>query len=296
MFGRVVEPGEPIHSALSTFLVTSYNMVQVSAEQPWVNSRFTLDTSDIEIRSSDGFVFQLHRILLETGTGAFPGSDIETGGEIIDLSEPADVLGILFAFLYPKKQSDLLEHSFALVIAVAEAAEKYEVFSAMTLCSLRLMKFLPLHAPDILVHAVKHDYSSLIYAAVPCFARSPFINVVEKLPPSLIIPWARYQDAWKGTFKEAFETIYKMEDPTGYRDNLQCHVAVYPPDLEAIESLELLQASVHHPRATAHRFRCCGDTDSKKVGVDCKHVAMISAFLRIRIEQIPAFDKFLQAH
>ena len=52
--------------------------------------------------------------------------------------------------------------------------------------------FLPQHAPEILVHAVKHDYPRLISATLPHFARAPFIPVMEKLPPSYIVPWVRF--------------------------------------------------------------------------------------------------------
>ena len=52
--------------------------------------------------------------------------------------------------------------------------------------------FLPQHAPEILVHAVKHDYPRLISATLPHFARAPLIPVMEQLPPSYIVPWVRF--------------------------------------------------------------------------------------------------------
>ena len=38
--------------------------------------------------------------------------------------------------------------------------------------------FLPQHAPEILLHAVKHDYPRLISATLPHFARLPLIPVM----------------------------------------------------------------------------------------------------------------------
>ncbi|KDR81223.1 hypothetical protein GALMADRAFT_1124326 [Galerina marginata CBS 339.88] len=124
-----------------------YN-TNITAEQPWVDTNYSLHNSDIEVRSSDGFVFQLHRLLLEATTGAFPGSEMDTGGEIVQLTESAEVLAILFKFLYPKALPDLHGTSFTLLAAVAEAAGKYEVFSAAAICNERLVYFfpdLPLH-------------------------------------------------------------------------------------------------------------------------------------------------------
>ena len=94
--------------------------------------------SDLEVQSSDGFIFQLHRSVLQSGTGAFPGSEFDTQGEIVQLSEAAAVLEILFAFIYPKKHTHLEKQKFEMVAAVAEAAEKYEVFSAMYACNVRM--------------------------------------------------------------------------------------------------------------------------------------------------------------
>jgi len=98
----------------------------------------SLYDSDIEVRSIDGFIFQLHRVVLGVTTGAFPGSEIDTRGEMVQLTEPAKVLGILFAFLYPKVHPDLHGECFESVAAVAEAAGKYEVFSAASTCNERL--------------------------------------------------------------------------------------------------------------------------------------------------------------
>ena len=137
---------------------------------------------------------------------------MDTGGEMVQLTEPANVLSILFAFLYPKAPPDLRGESFEVVAAVAEAVGKYEVFLAVEVCNERLAcvvsdlasrfsaddfgyyrEFLPQHAPEILAHAVKHDYPRLISATLPHFARAPFISVLEKLPLPYVVPWVRFK-------------------------------------------------------------------------------------------------------
>ena len=58
--------------------------------------------------------------------------------ETMALDEPSDVLEILFQFIYPRRHPSLEDTDFETLAAVAEAVEKYQVFSAMNLCALRL--------------------------------------------------------------------------------------------------------------------------------------------------------------
>ena len=116
----------------------------------------SLHDSDIEVHSGDGFIFQLHCVVLGVSTGMFPGSEINTGGEMVQLTEPANVLGILFAFLYPKTHPDLHGESFEMLTAVAEAAGKYEVILAVDVCNERLLcVFLDSSSP-LIVHIKLH--------------------------------------------------------------------------------------------------------------------------------------------
>ena len=90
------------------------------------------------MQAADNILLNVHRKYLEAATGAFPGAEFETRGEITNLTETSAVLAILFSFVYPKRHPDLRRVSFDTVAAVAEAAEKYEVFSAMNICQLRM--------------------------------------------------------------------------------------------------------------------------------------------------------------
>ena len=94
--------------------------------------------ADVIFCSEDGTLFQLQRKYLETNTGAFPGAEFETRGEITHLTESSEVLEILFQFIYPRRHPDIEELEFPLLAAVAEAAEKYEVFSGMSECKTRM--------------------------------------------------------------------------------------------------------------------------------------------------------------
>lgn len=104
------------------------------------------------IRSSDGVTFNLHRSLLEANTGAFPGTDLDADEEV-DLEETSEVLEVLFEFVYPKRHPDLLEKESKLVLQLAEAVEKYEVFPAMLACCVRLRQV----SRDLI------DYNAVLY-------------------------------------------------------------------------------------------------------------------------------------
>lgn len=101
------------------------------------------DDADVTFQSSDGIQFKLHRKYLEAYTGAFPGdsarelrSDRPT--DVTHLTESAEILEILFQFVYPRRHPSLEGLAFKDLAPLAEAVEKYEVYSAMTICQIRL--------------------------------------------------------------------------------------------------------------------------------------------------------------
>lgn len=93
-------------------------------------------------KSSDGTLFHLQRRYLETNTGAFPGPEIQTNGELVDLTETAETLAILFQFIPPKEYPHLEETPFKCLMNVGEAAEKYEVHAAMKATALHMESLL----------------------------------------------------------------------------------------------------------------------------------------------------------
>lgn len=93
--------------------------------------------SDVTFISSDGTLFKVHqRNLAVTSEGFSPPDETSSAAkDVIPLSETAKVLELLFQFMYPQRQPDLTDVPFDLISALAEAAEKYQVFSAMGQCS-----------------------------------------------------------------------------------------------------------------------------------------------------------------
>lgn len=57
-------------------------------------------------------------------------------GEIVQLTEAAVTLEHLFRFCYPDRHPDVEAMKFDVLALLAEAAEKYEVYSAMNICKI----------------------------------------------------------------------------------------------------------------------------------------------------------------
>ncbi|KAJ3506944.1 hypothetical protein NLJ89_g6579 [Agrocybe chaxingu] len=183
----------------------------VQEEKTPIHPQFNDSEADVTFQSVDGILFNLRRKYLELNTGAFPGAEFDTKGEITHLTETSKVLEVLFQFVYPKEQPDVEELSFMTLAGVAEAAEKYEVYAAMNICKLQMKRFLPEHALGILAHASKHDYPKLVQEAVPHLARVPLVKVLEVLPPQYVLPFVRYHESWNRVFEDALKAIIEMK-------------------------------------------------------------------------------------
>jgi hypothetical protein len=85
-------------------------------------------------------IFHLDRTNIKASSGAFPGLDnYDRHNRTIHVEEPSSILEIILPFAEkrgtPKLPRDL---EFETLAAIAEAVEKYQIFSAMELCRTRL--------------------------------------------------------------------------------------------------------------------------------------------------------------
>lgn len=98
--------------------------------------RVCADDSDISFKSCDRVVFKVHLRNLRSASEVLglPDDGILSTDEIVQLDEKAKVLELLFEFMYPRPQPDLQTLKFKTAAALAEAAEKYQVFPALSVC------------------------------------------------------------------------------------------------------------------------------------------------------------------
>ena len=72
-----------------------------------------------------------------------PPEILTTPDEVISLEEPSEILDLLFRFIHPRtestnfRQPSVMDMKPTVLLALAEAAEKYQVFGAMNTCITR---------------------------------------------------------------------------------------------------------------------------------------------------------------
>lgn len=102
-------------------------------------------TVDIILQTSDGKAISTHKANLGQFSNGFPpytppgapDALMDEGQGLVErvtLEETADVLRLLLQFMHHTHLPELEDQPFTLVASMAEAAEKYQVYSAVALC------------------------------------------------------------------------------------------------------------------------------------------------------------------
>jgi hypothetical protein len=86
----------------------------------------------------DGALFYIHRKNLEAHTLGFPPSEFDALDEIVPLTEDSSTFNVLFQFIYLQRPPDLQPIPTKPFTSLAEAAEKYQVFYAMSICIIHM--------------------------------------------------------------------------------------------------------------------------------------------------------------
>ncbi|KDR76653.1 hypothetical protein GALMADRAFT_96381 [Galerina marginata CBS 339.88] len=269
-----------------------------------LKSLFNDVDADVTFCSADGNLFHLQRKYLEANTGAFPGSEFDTRGEVTHLTETSIVLNLLFQFVYPRREPEIENLEFDTLAALAEAAEKYEVFHAMNVCKLQMKSFISKYPLKVLEHSARHDYPTLIQDAVPNLVRLPMADVAEHLPSRYIIPWIRYRGLWDSFFDDAVKSAMELRiySPTYNAKNFYftgslqpqiCHFCLVSvlktfQELRLLDSLAELKEALSKPRP-----RVMGCTSSA-----CQYHNVITTAcsdIKTRMENVPPFRTFMTA-
>ncbi|KAJ7157837.1 hypothetical protein C8R46DRAFT_1113284 [Mycena filopes] len=160
---------------------------------PKTSERFCAADADLTISSSDGVLFKVYRRNLEAHSPVFAGAGSSTqpenGQDIVELSESSETLELLFQFMYPQPQPNLQVLEFALIAGLAEAAEKYEVYSALTLCRMRMKDFTSIHPLEVLRYAAQHNHVELANQSAQYSMRCGVAAAMEILPINIFETW-----------------------------------------------------------------------------------------------------------
>jgi len=175
-----------------------------SVQQPVVSERFHAADSDVTFQSTDGVLFRIHTLNLKANAEGFPPTEFSAASnEIVPLTETSSTLELLFQFIYPARHPDLEYVDFETLEPLAEAAEKYQVYSAMSVCKIYMKATLPQHAEAIMAYAARHDYPEIMTIVAPLLLDKPLVETVTKIPHELVIPWINYFMRWTEVSKTA---------------------------------------------------------------------------------------------
>ncbi|KAJ7576354.1 hypothetical protein C8J56DRAFT_399175 [Mycena floridula] len=127
---------------------------------------------DIVLKSSDGFLIGAHRCNMGRFSDGFPSAEavtITSLEEVVPLAETKAVLDMLLYFLHPRSLPTCDVLDFGTLLALAYAAEKYLVYSAMIVCRIRFKesRHYESHPAEVLYYAVRHRYIDLVDVVVP---------------------------------------------------------------------------------------------------------------------------------
>ncbi|KAJ6567994.1 hypothetical protein DFH09DRAFT_1155594 [Mycena vulgaris] len=230
-----------------------------------VSEKFNSPDADVTFKSSDGVLFHIHRKNLEVCTEGFPPNDISTQGEIVDLIETSATLELLFQFMYPQRHPALDTTPFEILEPLAEAAEKYQVFPAMNICHIRMRDMVQDHPVAVAAYAAKHDYPYLVSEVAPMMISMLLVDVIEMLPPYLVLPWARYCQRWSQVLQNVALVLPKdisWHNTSGRRCGNWAAVALIRmarlgAGIQSLRSLDAVFDIPDAPRPGTHPDDCC---------------------------------------
>ncbi|KAK7451186.1 hypothetical protein VKT23_012518 [Stygiomarasmius scandens] len=191
-----------------------------------VSSSYNHPDFDIIVQSSDRVLFKVHRRNLEMHSQVFadaagatssspsisstaiiaPGdsSELHSKAEIIHLSESSAVLDLMLQYMYLQPQPDLNKVDFEVVKDLAEAVEKYSIYSAMGVLNVRMRENIHSHPVEVLSYAIKHNYPELINESAETTLDSLPYTMLQRLPAEVFGAWLSYQQTYHVLLSKEF--------------------------------------------------------------------------------------------
>ncbi|KIL60520.1 hypothetical protein M378DRAFT_168008 [Amanita muscaria Koide BX008] len=183
---------------------TSDSKLPESFLQHKFSPKFNASDAEVTFQSCDGLCYRIHRKNLESAAAAFSAAEFVIRKEdIVPMLEHSEVLDILFVFMYPERQPNLRKVSFRVLADLAEAAEKFQLYSAMYTCNTYMVLETERHPLDVLVYAAKHDYQDLLDKVAALVIGQPLDTVIDRMPPEIAVAWVRYYQKWRDAYSKA---------------------------------------------------------------------------------------------
>ncbi|KAF8812781.1 hypothetical protein BYT27DRAFT_7251702 [Phlegmacium glaucopus] len=159
--------------------------IESSESKPRKSALFRDPSADVVFESSDNVLFYIYRKHLDATTAGFAAPSMIPCDRIpVPLTESAEILEILFQF------PSVIDMEIKTFFALAEAAEKYIVFSAMGTSITPIHELFPI---EVLNHCAKHGYAELAGIAAHKSLSRPLDKIVQGLThPGLLGKWVGF--------------------------------------------------------------------------------------------------------
>ncbi|KAG6889529.1 hypothetical protein C0995_000411 [Termitomyces sp. Mi166 len=157
--------------------------------------------ADLILVSSDGVKFAAHAQNLERYSEGFPPATfnpVEADLQVVHLEEESSTVRLLLQYMHLKPQPDIEKISFTELEELANAVEKYLIFSAMMVCKLCMKAKVSIYPMHVLRYAVKHGYKDLADQAAAHMILRPSTEVKEFFGRNsqIFYIWSAYRDQW----------------------------------------------------------------------------------------------------
>ncbi|KAF8149795.1 hypothetical protein K438DRAFT_1988708 [Mycena galopus ATCC 62051] len=175
--------------------------------------------ADMTVCSSDGVLFKVHHKHLEVHSDVFANASSatrpENGDETVHLEESSDVLDLLFQYMYRQPQPDLQLVPFSVFMGLAEAAEKYVVYSALPAVMIRIKDHITEHPLNALNFAAKHGHTELGNEAARLSVSLPISDAARILTPDTFVKWMVFYDTWNAAARGALSVLIQHGNNPG---------------------------------------------------------------------------------
>jgi len=176
---------------------------------------FNAADADVVFRSSDGTLFRLHARQLDLASDGFPPSEFSSAEEVVDLPEDAQLLELMFQFVYPRLLPSLESFEFSTLASLAIVVEKYQIFTGMKLCHSYMAHALsPDNAIAVLDYSVRYGYPSLANRAAPYVTLQGLSegSATNAFSPELFRRWVPYYNNWTSTIRSTMTGRFALRD------------------------------------------------------------------------------------
>ncbi|TRM57741.1 hypothetical protein BD626DRAFT_207305 [Schizophyllum amplum] len=108
---------------------------------------------------------------------AFPFSSVTLAlDETAPVDEEEKTLELLFSFVHLDEHVRLEDVDFPLLARLAEAAEKYQVYSCRVACCFNMRAQHKAHSAEVMAYAARHGHDDILNLAAPYSRELPFTS------------------------------------------------------------------------------------------------------------------------